>query len=131
MYMLDTNICIYLLNSRSMALLARVKAESDLGISVITYAELCYGIENGAPGRAKECWSQLELFARLVEVLPLGGAAGKFYGQVRAFLKSKGKMIGNNDLLIAAHALSVDAVLVSNNVGEFSRVPGLKLENWV
>lgn len=130
MYMLDTDICIYLLNSRSPTLIAKVQASPDLCISAITYAELCYGIENGAPERAKACWSQLAFFTRLVEVLPLPRAAGRSYGRIRSLLKKKGEMIGGNDLLIAAHAMSADAVLVSNNLREFQRVPGLKLENW-
>lgn len=131
MYFLDTNICIYLLNSRSGQLSARVRTESDLFISAVTYAELCYGIENGSPERAPECWSQLDMFTRLVETLPLTEGAGRLYGQVRAFLRKQGRLIGGNDLLIAAHAMSEDAVLVSNNLREFERVPNLKLENWV
>jgi tRNA(fMet)-specific endonuclease VapC len=100
-------------------------------MSAVTYAELCYGIENGTPERAEECWDQLALFTRLVEILPLRDAAGKYYGRIRTLLKSEGRIIGGNDLLIAAHALSEGAVLVSNNQREFQRVPGLEVENWV
>jgi tRNA(fMet)-specific endonuclease VapC len=131
MYLLDTDICIYLLNSRSASLLAKVKTKTNLCMSAVTYAELCHGIENGGPERAKECWAQLALFTRLVEILPFRDAAGKHYGRIRAHLKSEGRMIGGNDLLIVAHALSEGAVLVSNNLREFQRVLGLKVENWV
>ena len=131
MYMLDTNICIYLLNSRSASLLETVKSKSKLCMSAVSYAELCFGIENGAAESAKASWSQLGLFVRLVEVLPFSDSAGKNYGKIRAYLKKKGMIIGNNDMFIAAHAMSENAVLVSNNMREFQRIPDLKLENWI
>ena len=131
MYMLDTNICIYLLNSRSASLLETVKSKSKLSMTAVSYAELCFVNENGAAERAKASWSQLGLFVRLVEVLPFSDSAGKNYGKIRAYLKKKGMIIGNNDMFIAAHAMSENAVLVSNNMREFQRIPDLKLENWV
>ncbi len=131
MHLLDTNICIYLLNSRSAPLHDKVMAAGELAISSVTYAELCFGIENGSKKRAAECWSQLGLFKRLVQVLPFGEEVAVHYGKVRADLKRRGQLIGANDLLIAAHALSLGAVLVTNNEREFRRVPGLELENWV
>ena len=73
----------------------------------------------------------LEQFSRIVSVLPLSAAAGRHYGLVRAALERAGTPIGNNDLWIAAHALALGVPLVSNNLREFERVPGLKLENWV
>ena len=131
MYLLDTNICIYLLNSRSASLQDKVMAAGELAISSVTYAELCYGIENGSKKRAAECWSQLRLFKRLVQVLPIGEEVAVRYGKVRAELKRRGELIGANDLFIAAHALSLGVVLVSNNEREFRRVRGLEVENWV
>jgi len=131
MYLLDTNICIYLLNSRSEALRRKINAADSLAISSVTYAELCYGIENGSPDRAPECWSQLGLFTRLLTISPLGAEVGQHYGRIRAYLKRRGRLIGPNDLFIAAHALSLGATLVSNNLREFERVPGLVVENWV
>lgn len=131
MYMLDTNICIYVLKHHSDHLRHKFKVSKDLCISAVTYAELCYGVENGAAALKKARWQQLELFVRRLLVLPFDGQAGSRYGAVRAHLKQMGTPIGSNDLLIAAHCLSAGGVLVTNNEREFRRVPGLKLENWV
>jgi len=131
MYMLDTNICIYVLGNRSDRLRHRFKVTKNLCISVITYAELCFGIENGKPGLKKQMWEQLDLFTRLLLVLPLEENSGRHYGSIRSALKEMGRPIGNNDLFIAAHALSENAILVSNNEREFKRVPGLVVENWL
>lgn len=131
MYMLDTNICIYVLRNRSKRLQHKFKVEKDLCISSVTYAELCFGIENSAPTLRSKRWEQLNLFTRLLNVEALDWNAGRHYGRLRAWLKEQGKPIGNNDLFIASHAQSMGAVLVTNNVREFSRVPDLKVENWV
>lgn len=131
MYMLDTNICIYVLNNHSDSLRQRFKVTKDLCISAITYAELCFGIENGISSRRKARWDQLDLFTRLLLILPLDVGAGHHYGRIRAQLKKLGQPVGNNDLFIAAHALSVGAVLVTNNEREFRRVPELHIQNWV
>lgn len=131
MYMLDTNICIYVLQNRSKRLRHRFKAERSLCISAITYAELCFGIENSAPALRSKRWQQLNLFTRLLSIEALDWNASRHYGRLRAWLKEQGKPIGNNDLFIAAHAQSMGAVLVSNNVREFGRVPDLVVENWV
>jgi tRNA(fMet)-specific endonuclease VapC len=131
MYMLDTNICIYVLNNRTDKLRHKFNATPDLCISVITYSELHFGIENGSASLRKRRREQLALFSRRLQVLPLGAAVGPVYGSIRANLKSRGEIIGGNDLFIAAHALSEGAILVSNNVREFERVPGLVVENWV
>jgi len=131
MYMLDTNICIYVLNNHSDSLRHRFKVTKDLCISAITYAELCFGIENGISSRRKARWEQLDLFTRLLLILPLDMGAGHHYGRIRAQLKKHGQPVGNNDLFIAAHALSVGAVLVTNNEREFRRVPELHIQNWV
>ena len=129
--MLDTNICIYVLQNRSKSLRQKFKAEKDLCISSVTYAELCFGIENGSPGLRKERWEQLDLFTRLLRIEALDWKAARYYGRLRAFLKGQGKPIGNNDLFIASHAQSLGAVLVTNNMREFKRVPDLVAENWV
>jgi len=131
MYMLDTNICIYVLRNRSKRLRNRFKVEKDLFISSVSYAELCFGIENGVDTLRSQRWEQLDSFTRLLRIEPLDGNAGRHYGHLRAFLKKKGQPIGNNDLFIASHALSMGAVLVTNNEREFARVPDLELENWV
>lgn len=102
-----------------------------LCISAVTYAELCFGIENGVPSQKAGRWQQLETFTRLLLIEPLDEAVGRTYGRLRAELQSRGTIIGNNDLFIAAHAQSLGAVLVTNNEREFARVPDLSVENWL
>ena len=131
MYMLDTNICIYVLKNHSARLKHQFKVHKELCISAVTYAELCFGVANGVAALRGGRWRQLSAFTRLLLVLPLDEAAAKHYGEVRSQLTSKGQLIGNNDLFIAAHALSLGAILVTNNEREFGRVPGLVVENWV
>jgi tRNA(fMet)-specific endonuclease VapC len=131
MYMLDTNICIYVLKNHSDKLRYKFKAIKDICISSVTYGELCFGIENGNDNLKEERWRQLEIFTQKLLIDPLDENAGKHYGAIRAQLKKEGTLIGNNDLLIAAHARSINAVLVTNNVREFNRVPNLNIENWI
>ncbi|SDY10218.1 type II toxin-antitoxin system tRNA(fMet)-specific endonuclease VapC [Nitrosomonas halophila] len=130
MYMLDTNTCIYVLKNRSEKLRKKFKAIRSLCISSVTYGELCFGIENGDPRLKEERYAQLDRFTQRLLIDPWDEEAARQYGLIRAFLKREGKIIGNNDLLIAAHARSLDAVLVTNNTKEFSRVPDLTLEDW-
>jgi len=131
MYMLDTNICIYVLKNHSARVKHQFKVHRELCISAVTYAELCFGVENGNVALKGARWQQLAAFTRLLLVLPLDEAAAKYYGSIRSHLKGAGKPVGNNDLFIAAHALSLGAILVTNNEREFGRVPGLVVENWV
>lgn len=131
MYMLDTNICIYVLKNRTSKLRHKFKATRNLYISSIVYAELCFGIENGEQSLRNERWKELNLFTRKLLIEPYGEDAAKDYGLIRARLKKEGNLIGNNDLLIAAHARSLDMILVTNNTCEFERVTSLKLENWI
>ena len=131
MYMLDTNTCIYVLKNRSHRLRHRFKVSRSLCISVITYSELCYGIENSPAALCRQRWAQLQDFTRMLLIEPLGEAVGQYYGRLRAVLRRQGRPIGNNDLFIAAHALSLGSVLVTNNEREFSQVPDLTLENWL
>jgi len=131
MYVLDTNICIYVLRHHSDRLRHRFKVTQNLAISAITFAELCFGIEHGAPSLRRKRWEQLSLFTRLVTIVPFDAEAGRHYGFVRAHLQRQGTPIGNNDLLIASQARSLSAVLVTNNEREFVRVPDLTVENWV
>lgn len=130
MYMLDTDICIYVLKNRDSALRNKFKATRSLAISAITYGELCFGIENGHSDLRKMRYEQLRLFLRKINIEPWTRQQGMTYGLLRARLRKEGTPIGNNDLLIAAHALSHEAVLVTNNQREFSRVTGLLCEYW-
>ena len=129
--MLDTNICIYVLKNHSDKLRHKFKAIKNICISSVTYGELCFGIENGDISRREERWVQLDLFTQRLIIDPWDEDAARHYGSIRALLKKQGTPIGNNDLLIASHARSLNAVLVTNNIREFNRVPDLSLENWV
>ena len=129
MFMLDTNICIYLINERDEALRERFEANArEIRISSITYAELCYGVAHSA--RTTQNARELEAFRIDLDILPFDQDAGRHYGEIRHALVKRGRPIGANDLLIAAHARSAAATLVTNNAGEFGRVPGLQVENW-
>lgn len=129
MYMLDTNICIYVINERDEALGERFEGHAaEICISSITCAELCYGVANS--GRVEENSRVLDGFLHDLEILPFGVDAAGHYGEIRHVLRKRGRPIGANDLLIAAHARSLDAVLVTNDEEEFGRVPDLQVENW-
>ena len=130
-YLLDTNICIYIKNHRPPEVLARFSKlpPGKVAMSAITYGELCFGAEiNSKPKQVRQILEQL---TTLIPVLPLDGAVSAHYGKIRQHLQAGGKPIGNNDLWIASHALAGKLILVTNNVAEFERVPGLKIENWV
>lgn len=128
--LLDTNICVYAINRRNPAVLARLRgfAAGDAGISAVTYAELRYGIENST--RPEENLAVLERFVLPLEIPAFDAEAARHYGHIRTVLKRAGTPIGGNDLLIAAHALSLGLTLVTNNRREFDRVPGLACEEW-
>lgn len=129
-YLLDTNICIYVVNDRPMSVRRRFAsaAVGDVGMSVITYGELIWGAE--ASAKPKENLQRLRAFALLVLPLDLPSDAAEHYGQIRAALRKTGRPIGPNDLWIAAHARATGLILVTNNEREFERVVGLKVENW-
>ena len=130
-YLLDTNICIYIKNHRPAEVLARFSKlpPGKVAMSTITYGELCFGAEKSS--KPRETRRILEHLIALIPVLPLDATASMHYGKIRQSLQASGKSIGNNDLWIAAHALAGKLILVTNNVAEFKRVPGLKVENWV
>jgi tRNA(fMet)-specific endonuclease VapC len=129
-YLLDTNICIYIINARPQQVLERFRREAigDIGVSIITAAELAYGVAKS--GSARNCGA-LEKFLAPLEVVPLTADSFWHYGTLRASLEQRGLPIGSLDTLIAAHALAINVTLVTNNASEFSRVDGLRLENWV
>jgi tRNA(fMet)-specific endonuclease VapC len=112
------------------ALLKRLRktAVSDVCISVISKAELLYGVEISP--RRQQDETALEALLQYVEVLDFSEEAASHYAKIRAELKVRGNMIGANDLLIAAHARSLNLTLITNNTREFERVPKLKIENW-
>jgi tRNA(fMet)-specific endonuclease VapC len=130
-YLLDTNIVIYIRKKKPDELLHRFRAlrEGEAAISIITHGELIYGAQKS--GQRTAALEQLQELVMLLPALPLPETAAAFYGKLRAELEAKGEMIGNNDLWIAAHALASDLVLVTNDENEFRRVRGLKMQNWV
>lgn len=128
-WMLDTNICIYLMRRRAPELTDRFEARADrIFISSITLAELNFGVMR-SPQRAREEARMAELLAR-VDVLPFDALAAAQYGLVRADLEQRGQPIGPLDTLIAAHALAEGMTLVTNNRREFDRVAALAVEDW-
>ncbi|MGC1649632.1 MAG: type II toxin-antitoxin system VapC family toxin [Candidatus Sulfotelmatobacter sp.] len=129
-YLLDTNICIYIRQNRPEQVLRRFRKlrPGEAALSVITYGELLYGVAKSTQMAAAV--ERLRELVQLLPALPLPEAATESYGTIRADLESKGEMIGNNDLWIAAHALASGLTLVTNNEREFRRVRGLRLQNW-
>lgn len=129
-YLLDTNIVIYVIKRRPIAALAVFnRHHGRMAISAITLAELLHGAEKSSdPARNL---AVVEDFCSRLEVLPYDMPAAAHYGGIRATLERQGTPIGVNDLHIAGHARSQGLVLVTNNLREFQRVPGLLLENWV
>jgi tRNA(fMet)-specific endonuclease VapC len=129
-YMLDTDTCSYIMKRSSPSILKRLQkiGIDDLCISVITKSELLFGVEV-SPRRQQDEVALAE-FLRHVEVLDFPDAASVEYAKIRADLKSRGAMIGANDLFIAAHARSIGLTLVTNYISEFTRVRNLKIENW-
>jgi tRNA(fMet)-specific endonuclease VapC len=128
-YLLDTNICIYIINERPKHVLDRFKrlALMDIGVSSISAAELAFGV---AKSRSNRNRAALEAFLLPLEVSPFDLSVAFAYGDLRAELERRGEPIGPLDLQIAAHALSLSTVLVTNNEREFRKVPGLTVENW-
>jgi tRNA(fMet)-specific endonuclease VapC len=131
MYMLDTNICIYIIKKRPISLMEKFNniPKSNLCISVVTYAELQYGVERSSSKKMNQ--GILNDFISNLTVLSWDNDAARQYGKIRSTLEKNGIPIGNMDILIAAHALSQKCILVSNNLREFKRVKNLKYENWV
>lgn len=130
-YLLDTDTCIYLRQRRPESVVKhflRLRL-GEAAISVVTYGELFYGVEkNAGSGMA---FDRLAELITLLPVLPLTHEAAKAYGSIRSDLERSGRLIGNNDLWIAAHARAEGMVLVTNNQEGFRRVRGLKQQNWV
>jgi len=130
MYLLDTNHCIYLINGKYPEIARRLSRQKtgSVALSSITTSELWYGVEHSI--HREQNRAALAKFLLPLEVMPYDEDASQAYGKIRVFLEKGGRGVGSMDLLIAAHALSLKAVLVTHNVREFRQVPGLKLEDW-
>ncbi|MDO9584816.1 MAG: type II toxin-antitoxin system VapC family toxin [Desulfomicrobium sp.] len=129
-YLLDTNICIYVIKRRPQQVLERFRQAdvSSIAISSITFSELMFGAAKSS--RPEQNRIALTQFVAPLEVVPYDDTAAQRYGDLRACLERQGTPIGSLDMLIAAHALALNCVLVTNNVKEFARVPQLRMENW-
>jgi tRNA(fMet)-specific endonuclease VapC len=128
--LLDTNICFHVINARPPGVLERFRQHrmGEIGLCSVVAAELAYGVAKSGSPRNRQA---LEMFLAPLIILPFDEAALWAYGDLRAELERKGTPIGALDTMIAAHALSQQSTLVTNNIREFARVPGLALENWV
>jgi tRNA(fMet)-specific endonuclease VapC len=129
-YLLDTNVLSDLVPHPQGPVAARIASvgESDICTSIIVAAELRFGAKKSGSQRLAD---RVDLILSTLDVLPLESPADRHYGAIRHHLAQQGTPIGPNDLLIAAQALAMDLTVVTANVREFSRVPGLKVENWL
>ena len=129
--MLDTNICIALIRQQPKKLIRRLtnSVPGEIGISTITVAELAHGAQKSS--RVEQNMSALEQFLLPLEIVDFDQQASVAYGAIRAHLERKLNQIGSMDLLKGAHALSLEVTLVTNNTGEFKRIPHLKMEDWI
>ena len=130
-FMLDTNICIYIIKRKPSNVIERfIQTEiSQIGISSITLSELSYGVSKSSKPEQNQL--ALAQFIAPLEIMPYGDEAAQYYGDLRTHLEKQGTPIGSLDMLIAAHALSIGCTLVTNNEKEFIRIPNLKIDNWI
>jgi tRNA(fMet)-specific endonuclease VapC len=130
-YLLDTNICIYIIKKKPIEVFHKLRSFPDLsvGISSISIAELEYGVRKSSKPEANQ--AALKYFLTPLQIVHFDQEAAFEYGIIRSKLEKQGTLIGPLDMLIAAHARSLKLTLITNNVHEFSRVEGLKIENWV
>lgn len=128
-FLLDTNVVSHIVRRPHSALARRIASlrQDSFAVSIIVAAELRYGAERKGSRRLAR---QLEAVLSAIQVLPLDVPADQHYGAIRTELESAGQPIGQNDLLIAAHARALGATLVTNNLREFHRIPGLDVEDW-
>ena len=130
-YYLDTNTCIYFLTGKYPMLLTKMMSHSlnDIKIPAIVKGELLHGAEKSL--KREENINKISAFLLPFEIVPYDSAGADCYGKIKAMLEKNGMLIGPNDLLIAATVLAQNAVLITNNTKEFSRIEGLRLENWI
>jgi tRNA(fMet)-specific endonuclease VapC len=131
MWMLDTDICIALIKRQPPELITKLKKHKpgEVAISAITLAELRFGVSKST--QLEKNRAALDQFLLPLEILTFDDVSAECYGHVRASLEAAGTPIGPLDILIASHALSIDATMVTNTVREFSRVRGLRVKNWI
>ncbi len=129
-YMLDTDICSYIIRERPIEVFEHFETlkMDQLCISVVTYAELIYGVEHSSSKKINK--SIVDQFVKHLSIIDWDKKAAEHYGNIRVLLQVKGNVIGAMDMMIAAHARSQKMILVTNNERHFKRVPKLKVENW-
>ena len=132
LFMLDTDTCIFLMRGESPALAAKVQSVplQQQVMSAVTFAELTYGVQASAAAKRKQNQSVLDSLVLHLAVLDWPQDAAKHYAESRADLKKRGAQLGAADLMIAAHARAMGAIVVTNNIKDFDRVKGLEVENW-
>ena len=132
LFMLDTDTCIFLMRGESPALAAKVQSVplQQQVMSAVTFAELTYGVQASAAAKRKQNQSVLDSLVMHLAVLDWPQDAAKHYAEIRTDLKKRGAQLGAADLMIAAHARAMGAIVVTNNVKDFERVKGLEVENW-
>ena len=130
-FMLDTNTCIYIIKQKPAKVIERFRQTevSQIGISSITLSELQFGVAKSS--RPEQNQIALTQFVAPLEIMAYDDGAAQYYGDLRAGLERQGAPIGAMDMLIAAHALSLDCILITNNQKEFTRIPNLKIDNWI
>ena len=130
-YMLDTDMCSYIIKERPASVLEHFKKldMDNICISIVTYAELIYGVERSSSRRINH--AVIKDFTRHLDVIKWDVNAAEQYAVIRTKLEAKGTQIGAMDMMIAAHAKSLNTILVTNNQKHFTKVTGLKIENWV
>ena len=133
LFMLDTDTCIFLMRGESEKLKLKVQAIplQQQVMSAVTFAELTYGVQASAVAKRKQNQSVLDSLVLHLAVLDWPSAAATYYSEIRSDLKKRGAQLGAADLMIAAHARAIGAVVVTNNVKDFGRVKGLEIENWM
>lgn len=133
LFMLDTDTCIFLMRGESQTLADKVQSVplQQQMMSAVTFAELTYGVQASAVAKRKQNQAVLDSLALHLAVLDWPQDAAKHYAEIRADLKKRGAQLGAADLMIAAHARAMGAVIVTNNVKDFGRVRGLQVENWI
>jgi len=131
MYLLDTNICIYIINKKPVHVVERIKKlhAHQIKLSAVSLGELEYGVSKSMHREKNR--NALLHFAAAFDILPFNDSDAEMYGILRAGLERKGQVTGPYDMQIAAQALTRDLILVTNNTYKFERIPGLRMENWV
>ena len=131
MYLLDTNICIYVINRNPVNVVKKVKTlkPNQIKLSAISVSELEYGVSKSR--NREQNRNALTDFVSGFDIIPFDDEDAEVYGLIRADLEKRGRLIGPYDMQIAAQAIAKDLILVTNNTGEFERVKGLNLENWI